>query len=948
MTRDDDIFGEARALPAGSRAAYLDRTCGADSNARSRVEALLKGYDRAGDFLLRPAVARIPQQPDEQPGDVIGRYTLVKKIGEGGWGSVYLAEQKVPVRRRVALKIIKLGMDTRQVIARFEGERQALALMDHPDIARVLDAGSTEAGRPFFVMEYVDGVPINKYCDAHRMPIAERLALFARVCLALQHAHQKGIIHRDVKPSNILISNLDGAPAPKVIDFGIAKATQDRLTEHTLVTSVGQFIGTPAYMSPEQADQRDLDIDTRSDVYALGVLLYELLCGRLPFDVKLFQGAGVDAVRRIIRETEPPLLPARFVALPEEERNEIAGERDTTSAALAAMLRDDLDWIAARCLEKDRAERYGSAQELADDIRRHLNQEPVIARPPSALYRSRRFVARHRVACASAAAIAISLIVGTVISVRQAVRATRAEHAANTERDNANTARDAATAASHAESLARADAQRRQDQAEDMLGFMLGNFRTELKNVNVDALAAVDKKATDYFAALDPRDLTDTVLTIQAKTLYQIGETNMEKARYNDAAAAFAASYQRSAALVTRHPENADMLFERAQAEYWNGFVALRRGDFQAESEWSTRYRDSALGLVKIDANHARAQLEVAYSQHNLAAMELTRGNLGEALKGFQSERAAVELLLAAKPNDAQLQYRLADNDSWLGSVAERDGRLTEAAKHFLGSATRYEALITLEPKATRWRLRLADSLALAADVQLMLRQRPEASANYDRARALREALVTQDPKNRQWQQALLNGRLKQVALSLADGDFGTAAPILVEVRDKVATLIQAEPSSRIFPATLATAWRLEANLRLATHRPDAAEAAKQACELGETLIKEARADDRAVTEFAQSCLVAGRIASAQSQPELARTYWTRAVEVLEPRLPATSDWRFLDPAIQAAALLGKLPEARQLVERLREIGYHPLDPLAESTLDSVSSTLSPNPNQKK
>ena len=282
MNRDDEIFAEALERPAAERAAFLEGACQADAALRGRVEALLAGHDAAEDFLERSPVDRPPALPEEQAGDLIGRYTLLRKIGEGGCGVVYLAEQKQPIRRRVALKVIKLGMDTRNFIARFEAERQALALMDHPDIARVFDAGATDAGRPFFVMEFVDGVPITHFCDTHRLSVTARLELFARVCLALQHAHQKGIIHRDIKPSNVLVAEHDGVPAPKVIDFGIAKATQGRLTDQTLVTGVEQFIGTPAYMSPEQAELRDLDIDTRSDVYSLGVLLYELLTGRPP------------------------------------------------------------------------------------------------------------------------------------------------------------------------------------------------------------------------------------------------------------------------------------------------------------------------------------------------------------------------------------------------------------------------------------------------------------------------------------------------------------------------------------------------------------------------------------------------------------------------------------------------------------------------------------------
>ena len=430
MIRDDDLFGEALALPPAERSAFLAHACAGDHARRVAIEELLALAGESHGFLEKNTVGCTPATPEEKPSDKIGRYKLLEKIGEGGCGVVWMAEQSEPVRRRVALKVIKLGMDTREVIARFEAERQVLALMDHPNIAKVHDGGATEAGRPFFVMELVRGLPITRYCDEQKLKPMQRIELFIKVCQAVQHAHQKGIIHRDLKPSNILVIVNDGVATPKVIDFGIAKATQGPLTDKTLFTAFAQFIGTPAYMSPEQADLSSVDIDTRSDIYSLGVLFYELLAGQPPFDAKAFAQAGLDEIRRQIRDIEPPKPSTRLSTQSDEGRATIARQRGTAPAQLSLLLRGDLDWIVMRCLEKDRARRYETANALAMDLRRHLAHEPVVARPPSTAYLLGRLVRRHRFGFAAASAVAAVLLIGAAVSTWQAVRATRAEHSA--------------------------------------------------------------------------------------------------------------------------------------------------------------------------------------------------------------------------------------------------------------------------------------------------------------------------------------------------------------------------------------------------------------------------------------------------------------------------------------------------------------------------------------
>jgi serine/threonine protein kinase len=422
-------------LPPEQWDARLAELAGGDEQLRRQVNRLLTAHREAGSFLDAPAPVvgtTLDEQPSERSGAIIGPYKLLEQIGEGGMGTVWMAEQTEPIQRRVAVKVIKAGMDSRQVLARFEAERQALALMDHPNIAKVLDAGTTSGepggvspGRPFFVMELVKGTPITTYCDDKHLSVRERLELFGDVCRAVQHAHQKGIIHRDLKPSNILVAPFDGKPVVKVIDFGVAKATGQRLTDATLFTGFGAVVGTPEYMSPEQAETNNRDIDTRSDIYSLGVLLYELLTGSTPLTKKRVKEAALLEVLRVIREEEPPKPSTRLSST--EELPSISAQRHTEPAKLTKLVRGELDWIVMKALEKDRSRRYETANGLARDVERHLNDEPVVACPPSAVYRFRKFARRHKGTLTTAVLLLAVLVIGTAVSIWQAIRATRAE-----------------------------------------------------------------------------------------------------------------------------------------------------------------------------------------------------------------------------------------------------------------------------------------------------------------------------------------------------------------------------------------------------------------------------------------------------------------------------------------------------------------------------------------
>jgi eukaryotic-like serine/threonine-protein kinase len=470
-----EIFDAALAFtdPA-KRSDYLDGACAGDRALRKHIEDLLEMHGQLGSFLESPAPAHAvtsgPSPSPEKPGAVIGRYKLLQQIGEGGMGTVYMAEQTQPVHRKVALKLIKPDMDSRQVIARFEAERQALALMDHPNIAKVLDAGTTESGRPYFVMELVKGVPVTRYCDEHHLAPKQRLELFVPVCQAVQHAHQKGVIHRDLKPSNVLVCLYDGKPVPKVIDFGVAKAAGPTLTERTLFTELGQVVGTLEYMSPEQAELNQLDVDTRSDIYSLGVLLYELLTGTTPLDRRRLKEAAFLEVLRLIREEEPPRPSTRLSTA--EGLSSIAANRGLEPKRLTGLMRGELDWIVMKSLDKDRNRRYETANAFVADVLHYLNDESVLACPPSATYRLRKFARRNKGPVLTGTIIFALLLGGIVGTTWGLVRAQRARLAEADRAEGERQAKQEALAAAAAERNAKETAQTREAETRAVLDFV--------------------------------------------------------------------------------------------------------------------------------------------------------------------------------------------------------------------------------------------------------------------------------------------------------------------------------------------------------------------------------------------------------------------------------------------------------------------------------------------
>lgn len=761
--------------------AYLDQAVGNDQPLRRRVEILLQAHRDEQSLLDNPAVASptIAQSLVEGAGSQIGPYKLIEQIGEGGMGTVWMAQQTEPVKRLVALKLIKAGMDSRQVIARFETERQALAIMDHVNIARVLDAGATEAGRPYFVMELVHGMPITKYCDDNHLTPRQRLELFVPVCQAIQHAHQKGIIHRDIKPSNVMVTLYDGKPVPKVIDFGVAKATEQKLTERTLFTQYGALVGTLEYMSPEQAEMSALGVDTRSDIYSLGVLLYELLTGSTPLSGKQMKEAAYAEILRMIKEVEPQ-KPSTRLSDSGEALASISALRHTEPAKLSKLMRGELDWIVMKTLEKDRGRRYETANGFAADVQRYLNDEPVTACPPSAGYRLRKFVRRNKRPVLAVAVVLLALVGGVIGTSWGMVHAKLARHLAEEERDEKDKARQLAEA-KEKQALKARDAERvaltREAQqrlraegnlqlATDVLDeIIVKDARQRLNLYTQDQAKGLAtnpereklerellNKGLGFYEKLAQSNATEWAARRErAKAYANVGFIQLQYRNFAESEKAYRLAIDLMERLADERPEDFDNRFNLANEHHWFYRMYQDSGRFQP-AEDATRHAIALFAKLAADFpdRSLTANVNRAHCQRNLAQLLTKSAKPQEAEQAFQQCVAIWSELATAYPKNPDYRHKLADDYHLLANLYASQKRFADADTAYQAARSGWEKL-TAEFNEPWYRMPLGGvSLLWAASCKADGRIE-DAEKHYREAAADFEILKTNVPQQSRW-----------------------------------------------------------------------------------------------------------------------------------------------------------------------------------------------------
>ncbi|GLC25599.1 hypothetical protein rosag_21120 [Roseisolibacter agri] len=810
-----------------------------------------------------------------------GPYRVTGPLGEGGMGVVYAAEQLAPIQRRVAVKVLRSGMEA-GVLARFAAERQALALMEHPAIARVYDAGTTPDGRPYFVMEYVEGTPIGEFCAARGLSTRERLQLFVVVCQAVQHAHQKGVIHRDLKPSNVLVSEQGGAPLPKVIDFGIAKAVDRHLTGETLTTAFGTVVGTPAYMSPEQAEGGGVDVDTRTDVYALGVMLYELLTGALPVDPS--ETGLLPFIAQLMARTSAISPPsARVVHRPD----------------LARELRGDLDAIVLKAMAPERERRYQTAQELALDLERHLDRRPVAARPPSLAYRFGK-LARRRPAAVALGVSSIVFLIG--LSVVTTVQARRVERA-------------------------RVIAEQRRGQAEALIGFMVGDLRERLEPIGrLAILDDVNERALAYFAAVPTAELTDAELYRRAQTLSQIGQVRVAQGQLPAAMPAFRESLAESRDLAARDSTNGDWQKQLGAGHYWVGYVHYLQGALDSAMGHFEPYRAIAEGLVRREPTNADWLLELSYAHGNIGSVRQAQADYAGALAAFRFALAAKTRLVALDASNVEWQRALGNSHNTIGVVFARLGPLDSALAHYRADVAIKRALAARDTSDATLQQALATALNFAGAAAASRGDEPGALALYDSSRRVFGALAARDPGNRLWRQELTTSEAR---LGQLDAALGRRAQGVVRLRDarrayaELAALDSSnvEVQQHVARADLTLATLHTDGRDLAAAGPYVRAAASRLAALGARQPRPpGMAADLARLHLLEAALHEG--AGAHGDAVAAREAALSALGAAR----ATEPLRTAELRARALTGLARRAEAVPIVERLRVAGYRPYE----------------------
>jgi serine/threonine protein kinase/tetratricopeptide (TPR) repeat protein len=792
MNEREIFIGALQRESSAERAAYLAQACGGNADLLHGVQALLDVHERAGGFLAAPPPSPVATSTEsavsEGPGTVIGPYRLLEQIGEGGMGLVFVAEQQQPVRRKVALKVIKPGMDTRAVVARFEAERQALALMDHPNIARVFDGGATASGRPYFVMELVRGVPVTEFCDQDRLGIRERLGLFVDVCSAVQHAHQKGVIHRDIKPSNVLVTRHDDRAVVKVIDFGIAKATGQLLTDKTVYTAFAQMVGTPLYMSPEQAQLSGLDIDTRSDIYSLGVLLYELLTGTTPFDDEMLRTAGFDEIRRIIREEEPARPSTRISTLGQTAAT-VSANRRSDPQKLSRLVRGELDWIVMKALEKDRNRRYESTSAFAADVQRYLADEPVAACPPSAGYRLRKFVRRNRVPVVAAAAVFLALaagVIGTTLGLVQAhQQETMALGAAEEEKKARIAEADQRLRTAEAlKEVTRAGTQRR-TALNTMTDEVIEKLLARQTTLDAEERAFLGKVLGFYEVFASERGDTPEARVVAADGQFRVAQVRALLGEKTEAAAGLREAVRLWEKLAADSPADADHRANWARSCLYLGNLLTDLGKL---SEAATFYRQAMAVQEQLVADWPAVpayRQNVAMSHHNLGHLLATQGKRPEAVTEYRQAIAMQTKLAEELPAAAMTRRDLARSHSNLAVVLTQLGQGADADAAFARALAMQEKLADEFPTVPAYRLELAATRGVLANRLSDLGKHVEAEAEVRRSLAIYRRLAADYPALPRYRQHLASGH-NDLGIQLAiqgkypeaDAEFGQALAI--------------------------------------------------------------------------------------------------------------------------------------------------------------------------